>query len=152
MIITDLEDNTYWEAQELDYEQKHGIKEVTSYYIESLDKTREDSIGYLLKILHKQGYSIKDWGDFLVVKSTHIEGVVALEELNEFAGKGVSGYRLFFDLTDFWDRYNRANIILPAPVNREQVNFVISTLDNLLLPETYKLIEDGDFKEITQYE
>lgn len=151
-MTTDLEDNAYWKAQELYYEQRHGIKEVTSYYIESLDKTREDYIGYLLRILHKQGYSIKDWGDFLVVKSTHIEGVVALDELDEFVSKRVSGYRLFFDLADFWDRYNRANVMLPAPVNKAQVNFVIATLDNLLLPETYKLIEDGDFKEITNYE
>ena len=151
-MITNLEDNTYWEAQELDYEQRHGIKEVTPYYLSFLDKTREDYIGYLLRILHKQGYSIKDWGDFLVVKSTHIEGVVALDELNEFAGKGVSGYRLFFDLTDFWNRYNRATVRLPAPVNKAQVNFVIATLDNLLLPETYTLIDNGDFKKITQYE
>lgn len=151
-MITNLEDNTYWEAQELDYEQRHGIKEVTPYYIESLDKTREDYIGYLLRILHKQGYSIKDWGDFLVVKSTNIEGVIALDELDEFAGKKMLGYRLFFNLADFWDRYNRATIRLPAPVNKAQVNFVINTLDNLLLPETYKLIEDGNFKEITQYE
>ena len=151
-MTNDLEDNAYWEAQELYWEQRQGIKEVTPYYIHSLDKTREDYIGYLLKILHKQGYSIKDWGDFLVVKSTHIRGVIALEELDEFTGKGVSGYRLFFDLDDFWDRYNRANVMLPAPVDKAQVNFVIATLDNLLLPETYKLIEDGDFKEITNYE
>jgi hypothetical protein len=151
-MTTDLEDNAYWVAQELDYEERHGIKEVTPYYIESLDKTREDYIGYFLQILHKQDYSIKDWGDYLVVKSTHIRGVIALEELDEFAGKGVSGYRLFFDLDDFWDRYNRANVMLPAPVNKAQVNFVITTLNNLLLPETYKLIEDGDFKEITNYE
>jgi hypothetical protein len=151
-MTNDLEDNAYWEAQELDYEQRHNIKEITSYYIESQVLSREDYIGYLLKILHKQGYSIKDWGDFLVVKSTHIRGVIALEELDEFTGKGVSGYRLFFDLDDFWEGYSRANVMLPAPVDKAQVNFVIATLDNLLLPETYKLIEDGDFKEITNYE
>lgn len=42
--------------------------------------------------------------------------------------------------------------MLPAPVNRYQVNFVLAVLYNLLLPETYKLIEDGEFKEITKYD
>ena len=104
-------------------------------FIESL-KTREDCLGSLLEKLLGKGYKISDRNeDFLVIENEINKGVVAFRELDEFKGKGVFGKRLFFDLTEEWDKYQRSLIVLPAPANEFQVEFVLNAIDNLKTPE-----------------
>lgn len=113
--------------------------------VKNLKDTRQDCLGLFLEKLLEKGYKIilKDT-DFLSVEKKEKgakKGVVAFGELEEFKGKGVSGKRLFFNLSDEWDKYQQSPIALPAPANQFEVEFALKAIENLkpeLLRETEK--------------
>ncbi|MEY3256164.1 MAG: hypothetical protein RLZZ29_1299 [Cyanobacteriota bacterium] len=112
------------------------MKNSHRYLVESLKSTRNDSLGLFLEKLIEKGYRISDSnGDYLVIENYLRKGVVAFDELREFKGKGVSGKRLFFNLSDEWDKYQQSPIALPAPANECQVDFALNAIDSLKVPE-----------------